>query len=53
VIVIGIDAHKSTHTLVAVDTGGRKVGEKVIQAHSSGHRAGLRWARAKFSAELL
>ena len=52
-IVIGIDAHKRTHTLVAVDGGGRKLGEKVVEATSSGHSEALRWARTKFGAELL
>ncbi len=50
--VIGVDAHKRTHTLVAVDDVGAKLGEKTIAATRSGHAAGLQWARSKFSPEL-
>jgi hypothetical protein len=32
VIVIGVDAHKRTHTLVAVDANGRILGERVVDA---------------------
>jgi transposase len=53
VIVIGTDAHKRSHTLVAVDAGGRKRAQKVVEATSSGHSEALRWARAKFGADLL
>ena len=30
VTVIGIDTHKRTHTLVAIDSGGRKLGQKTV-----------------------
>jgi transposase len=42
---VGVDAHKATHTLVAVDAGGRKKGEKTVEATDSGHEAALRWIR--------
>ena len=42
--VIGIDAHKRTHTLVAIDSGGRKLAQKTISAtgavHAQGHPVG-------------
>jgi transposase len=52
--VIGVDAHKKTHTCVGVDPGtGRKLGEKVVAATSPGHAQALRWARLKFGTDLL
>jgi hypothetical protein len=36
-VVIGVDAHKRTHTLVAVDDAGRKLGERTLAATSEGH----------------
>jgi transposase len=42
--VIGVDAHKKTHTLVAVDDLGRKLGEKTVAATSEGHLGAVRWA---------
>ena len=52
VIVIGADVHKATHTFVAVDEVGRKVGEKTVKATTSGHESALRWARREFGVEL-
>ena len=51
-VIVGIDAHMKTHTLVAIDATGRKLGQKVIDAVSSGHAAGLRWAIARFGPEV-
>ena len=31
-VVIGVDAHKRSHTLVAVDQVGRKLGERAVPA---------------------
>ena len=50
--VIGIDAHKRTHTLVAVDSGGRKLGQKTVSANSSGHAEAMRWATTRFGTDL-
>ena len=36
-IVVGVDAHKQTHTLVAVDEVGRKLGERTVSATRDGH----------------
>ena len=46
--LIGIDAHKRTHTMVAVDAGGKKVGEKTVEATSGGHLQALNWAHTEF-----
>jgi transposase len=43
-IVIGVDAHKRTHTLVAVDQVGRKLGERTVPTTSDGHLAAVAWA---------
>jgi transposase len=52
-VVVGTDVHKRTHTFVAVDEVGRKVGEKVVSATTAGHAKALAWARAEFGPELL
>ena len=43
-IVIGIDSHKRTHTAVAADENGRKLGEITVAARSDGHLELVRWA---------
>jgi transposase len=43
-VVVGIDAHKRTHTAVAVDELGRRLGAKTVPATSAGHLVLLRWA---------
>ncbi len=43
-VVIGVDAHKRSHTLVAVDEVGRKLGERTVAATSEGHLQALEWA---------
>jgi transposase len=52
VIVIGADVHKATHTFVAVDEVGRKLGERTVRATTVGHSAALRWARTQFGVSL-
>jgi transposase len=52
-VVVGADVHKRTHTFVAVDEVGKKQGEKVVSATSSGHYQALRWARERFGTELV
>lgn len=51
-VIIGIDAHKASHTLVGVDAVGRKVGSKVVPATTAGHLQAIRWAHRRFGAEL-
>src|SRR6195952_607323 len=50
--VIGTDVHKRSHTFVAVDEVGRKLGEKTVAATTVGHRKALRWARSEFGDNL-
>ncbi len=49
VMTIGIDVHKDTHCVVAVDEAGRPVGQPLtVRATDAGHRQLLRWARRQF-----
>jgi len=43
-VILGVDAHKATHTVVAVDGNGRQVGVRTVAATSAGHLEALRWA---------
>lgn len=43
-ITVGIDAHKRTHTLVAIDDIGRKLAERTVAATPEGHLHALQWA---------
>jgi len=43
-VVIGVDAHKRTHTLVAVDQVGRKLAERTVRAIPDGHADAAAWA---------
>lgn len=52
-VVVGADVHKRTHTFVAVDEVGRKLGEKVVAATSAGHGEAVMWARERFGAEVV
>lgn len=51
--IIGVDAHKKSHTLVAVDGVGRKVGEQTVPATDDGHAKAVRWARATFGTDVV
>ena len=48
VVVIGVDAHKKTHTLVALDGNGRKLADKTVEATDAGHTTALHWALLMF-----
>src|SRR5215510_13693008 len=52
-VVIGTDVHKRTHTFVAVDEVGRKLGEKTVAATTAGHHKAIIWARIEFGDDLL
>ena len=52
-VVIGVDAHKNTHTLVAVDPLGRKLAQKTIATTSEAHAEAIRWARARFGTDVV
>jgi transposase len=43
-VVLGIDAHKRTHTVVAVDEHGRELGTRTFGTTSRDHLTLLRWA---------
>jgi transposase len=43
-VVIGIDAHKRTHTAVAVDAFGAERGVRTVLATTGGHLELIRWA---------
>jgi transposase len=51
-VIIGIDAHKRSHTLVACDEQGRKCAERTIGSSSGDHLAVVDWA-AGFGGERL
>ncbi|GFG94257.1 hypothetical protein MTIM_01360 [Mycobacterium timonense] len=44
-VVVGADVHKRTHTFVAVDEVGRKIGEKTVKAIAAGHAEAVMWVR--------
>jgi transposase len=44
-LVVGIDAHKRTHTAVAVDEVGKKVAIKTVASTSAGNLELVRWAQ--------
>jgi transposase len=52
-VVVGVDAHKATHTLVGVDAVGRKLGELTVSATTAGHIKALGWARSAFGCDLV
>jgi transposase len=43
-VIVGIDAHKRSHTAVAVDGAGRKLGQHTCGTTSADHLALLAWA---------
>ena len=43
-VVVGVDADKRTHTLVAIDAAGRKLAEKTVAATPDGHLEAVVWA---------
>jgi transposase len=45
-LVVGIDAHKRTHTAVAVDDLGKRVGTRTVAATEAGHLELVRWAKS-------
>lgn len=52
-VVIGVDAHKRTHTLVAVDGLGRKLGHKTVATTTAAHHDAAQWARLQFGSDLI
>lgn len=52
-VVVGADVHKRTHTFVAVNDAGRKLGEKTVTAITAGHAEAVMWAREQFGADVV
>lgn len=52
-VVVGADVHKGTHTFVAVDEVGRKLGEKTVTAVTAGHAQAVMWAREQFGTDIM
>ncbi|NDZ95387.1 IS110 family transposase, partial [Streptomyces sp. SID6673] len=47
-VVVGADVHKRTHTFVAVDDAGRKLGQLTVPATGVGHEKAMRWAHQEY-----
>lgn len=43
-VIIGVDAHKRTHTLVVADSLGRQLAARTVAATKDGHAAAREWA---------
>jgi len=51
--VIGVDAHRRTHTLVAVNQLGLKLAQKTIGTSSASHAEAVRWARSQLGTAIV
>jgi hypothetical protein len=51
-VVVGADVHKRSHTFVAVDEAGRKLGQLTVKADAKGHDEAVRWAEQTYGADL-
>ncbi|BBX01136.1 IS110 family transposase [Mycolicibacterium moriokaense] len=51
-VVVGVDVHKRSHTFVAVDEVGCRLGEMTVKATTDGHRAAVMWAHDRFGPAL-
>ena len=47
-VLLGIDPHKDTHTVVAVDQAGRQLDQTTVPARSPGHGQLVGWARTRW-----
>lgn len=52
-VVVGSDVHKRTHTFVAADEAGRKLGELTVTADPKGHDKAICWAHQRFGDEIV
>lgn len=52
-VVVGADVHKQTHTFVAVDQAGRKLGQVTVKAITAGHGEAFGWAVREFGLDLI
>lgn len=42
-VVLGVDAHKRSHTIVAVDEAGAQLGSMTVSATTEGHLGAVKW----------
>lgn len=49
-VIVGADVHKRSHTFVAVDEAGRKLGQLTVKADGAGHDKAIGWAQTVFGA---
>jgi transposase len=47
-VLLGVDPHKDTHTVVAVDAAGRQLDQTTVAARTLGHSQLIGWARARW-----
>jgi transposase len=47
-VLLGVDPHKDTHTVVAVDQAGRQLDQTTVAARTLGHAQLLGWARHRW-----
>jgi transposase len=47
-VLLGIDPHKDTHTVVAVDQAGRQLDQTTVPARTLGHGQLVSWARMRW-----
>jgi hypothetical protein len=50
-VLLGVDPHKDTHTVVAVDQAGRQLSQIIVAARTLGHAELLGWARHRWPKE--
>ena len=51
-VVVGADVHKRSHTFVAVDEAGKKLGQLTVKADGPGHDKAVRWAQVEYGQDL-
>ncbi len=52
-VVVGADVHKRSHTFVAADAVGKKLGQLTVDATTKGHQKALAWVRTSFPGEVV
>jgi hypothetical protein len=52
-VLLGVDPHKDTHTVVAVDQAGRQLGQTTVAARTLGHAELLGWGCQRWPEERL
>jgi transposase len=48
VVMLGVDVHKDTHTVVGADAVGQQLAVRTVRATDAGHRQLVAWARTQF-----